>query len=94
MSDRPAGRGDAFEKLISTRLCVRFARSLQRVVGKSGRSYLQSYLAHLGGHPHRKRVPREGCQNWPLSYNSGIARAILTKYGVCLETKLQCILHS
>ena len=31
--ERAAGRGDAFEKLISTKLYARFTRSLHRVVG-------------------------------------------------------------
>ena len=38
-------------------------------------------------------MPHEGCQNWPLSYNSGMARPIVTKFGVRLETKQRCILH-
>ena len=49
MNGLPGGRGDAFEKLISTRVCVRFTRSLRRVVGKSCKSFLQPYLGHLRG---------------------------------------------
>ena len=49
-ADRPvlAGSGDAFEKLISTRLCVRFACSLYRVVGLFNKSCFKPELAHLG----------------------------------------------
>ena len=30
-------------------------------------------------------MSREGCQNWPLSGNLGVALPIVTKSGVCLE---------
>ena len=41
-------------------------------------------MAHLGGggHPGGWRVHRESCQKWPLSYNSGMAWPIVTKFGV------------
>ena len=93
MSDRPAGRGDAFEKLISLRLCVRFIRGLHRVVGLFNKRYLQPDLTHLGGHPRRSRVPRKGCKNWSLSYISGMPRPRMTKFGARLETKYPCIIH-
>ena len=80
-----ASRGDAFEKLISARLCVQFARGLSRVVALFNKSCLQPDLAHLGVHPPRYRVPREGYQNRPLS--SGMARPVVTIFGECLETK-------
>ena len=44
----PAGRGKAFEKLISIRLRVRFTRGLHREVGLFNKSSLQLELAHLG----------------------------------------------
>ena len=49
MSGRPAGRGDAFEMLISTRLGVSFTRGLHRVVGLFNKSCPQLDLAHLRG---------------------------------------------
>ena len=51
-------------------------------------------MVHLGGgHLGGQRVPREGCQNWPLICNSGMARPIVTKFGLCLETKQRYMLH-
>ena len=32
-------------------------------------------------------MPREGNQNWPLVYNSGMALSIVIEFGLCLETK-------
>ena len=46
-----AGHGDAFEKLISTKLYDRFTRGLQIVVGLFNKICLHLDLAHLGGHP-------------------------------------------
>ena len=48
MGSLPAGRGDAFEKLISTRICVRYTRSPPRVIGLFNISRLKPDLAHLG----------------------------------------------
>ena len=89
MSGRPAVRGDAFEKFIPTKLYVRFTRCLHRVVGLFNKSCLDLDLAHLGGHHRWYRMPREGPQNWPLGYRSGMAQPIVTKFGMCLETKFQ-----
>ena len=50
-------------------------------------------LDSLGGRPGGQRVPREGCQNGPLSYNSGMAGLIATKFGVWLEPMYRCISH-
>ena len=36
---------------------------------------------------------RDGCQNWPLGYSSGMARPILTKFGVCLKIKAMHIIQ-
>ena len=91
MSGRPAGRGDAFEKLLSTKLFVRFAHGHHRMVGLFNKRCYNRLI--WGGHPRRWRVPREGCQNWPLSYGSGMAQPIVTKFGVCLKTKKRCIMH-
>ena len=41
-------------------------------------------LDSLGGRPGGQRVPREGCQNYPLSYNSGMAGTIVAKFSVWL----------
>ena len=48
---------------------------------------------HLGSHRGTWHVQSEGCQNWPLNYNSGMDGSMVTKFGVCLETKQRCILH-
>ena len=47
-NERPTGRGDAFEKLVSTRLCVQFTRGLHRVIDLFSKSCLQPDLARLG----------------------------------------------
>ena len=45
-------------------------------------------------HPNRLRVQCEWCQNWSPSYNyKGMARPIVTKFGVRLDTKQGCILN-
>ena len=44
-----------------------------------------------GGHPSRYRVPREWCQNWPLSYKSGKARPMVSKFVVCVRD--QAVMH-
>ena len=38
----------------------------------------------------RSACPREGCQNWSPSNNSGMARRIVTKFDVSLATKYRC----
>ena len=47
MYEWPAGRGDASEKLISTKLFVWLTFRLHRVVGIFNKSCLQLDLAHL-----------------------------------------------
>ena len=48
MTNRPTGRGDAFEKLMSTKLCVQFTLNPHKVVGIFNKSGLHLDLARLG----------------------------------------------
>ena len=62
-------------------------------VQQFNRHCLQPDWTHLGDWSGRKCVPLEGCQNWLLSYSSGMAGPIVTKFVVWLETKQRCIFH-
>ena len=68
-------------------MLVQFTSGPHTEVGLFNKICLQPDMAYLGVHSGRQRVPREGSQNWPLSYSSGTAMSILTKFGVCFETK-------
>ena len=50
MSGLPAGRGDAFEKLVSTRLCVRFTRGLRKVETKVVKVSFNRIYGSFRGH--------------------------------------------
>ena len=71
---RPASRGDAFEKLISTKPYARFTRGLHRVVGLSIKAaYIWIWL--IWGSPSQVARAAWRVSKWPLGYNSGIGSA-------------------
>ena len=83
---------DAFDEFIPLQPRVRLTNGLLWLVATAVLPWMEPTPIYLGSHC--GMCKERGCIKWQLSYNSGINWPLVTNFGVCLETKPWCILHS